>query len=897
MYPAKTPMHPAKTKIKLLNFNNEQERRTELLKRTEDWEDRTERERGSGCQNEHQGGGCQKDEHPYPGGRCQNEHQGGGCQNDEHPYPRGGCQNEHQGGGCQNDEHPYPTHRIGGSQSGVVGRRISDLSENPCRVGRSNHGSTPDDVITLSVTAEAFPSAVGHVSCRSGRGVCIPTGYEWLDCHHCVHLLDGSGGRCHTGGGTCQRIDACNDTGPCIPGKRRRPTQADDGLGGGAACTVACHASASGDSMHACRFSSRPTCWRCPSTSSQQDTRPCGSYRSSVYQRENHPKTSAIYTSHPQVTPSGTEAARLVSPVNSERNAFHRCRRDSAEHSVSDKENPRGLIHTVHTPGRSTTHGELRSSFGNDAPPFTPRINRDAHEVFKLGSKLFSTSTRTVRIDFAKWPLHAKRVNPMKEQQILQQMQKSPRSYQAYRTCREYFEPLFLRTVKSTGESEAHLSLEDVSALLNSKLIEETIPPGFQTPRLRIFTVPEPAKRRRRLICHTCDINNATEHVTIPVSFTPIENIIHFLVDTEPEFFCWSNDATAYYHQFPLDEASRIFYTFAVETDSCKKWYRLTTIPTGQRQAVALAQTLSEFLAQEACTQFNSIDTRNEHRTDVYIDNFLGCAPTYEKALMQAHYFCEIASRYGVTLNEKPQASKEVRHRGVQFTYGHPQTASPRIAQVSENMKNKLLYCQNILRDDAITMETTEAIFGICQYASSIIGDDEKVDQYYIYKFMRRRGQTESHATANIWPSIIEGWAEWADFLRSAIRQRRTLHRPYLVVTDASDTGWGGYVFSPFGKPRVFFNTWDQNDRLLHISIKEAKALSYVLISAGIPQGATLKLWLDNTTVLYGIAAKRSRNFRINSTLRTILRQYHILETTYISSKVNPADPLSRENL
>lgn len=480
----------------------------------------------------------------------------------------------------------------------------------------------------------------------------------------------------------------------------------------------------------------------------------------------------------------------------------------------------------------------------------------------------------------------------MTEEKMMNDM--SPTTLFKYRHCRSFFEPAFLRSIKSSGESEANLSQEDLRVLLESNLIEETAPPLFATPRLRIFTVPEPAKNRRRLICHTCDINDATEQVAIPIVFTPIDDVIKFLVDTAPEFFCWSNDATAYYHQFPLDEPSRIYYTFAVDTKSGKKRYRLTTIPTGQRQAVALAQTASEFLAQEVSKKFSTKQAQCDLQIDVYIDNFLGSAATYDEALAQATVFAEVASKYGITLNEKPHASRDVTHRGVQFQV---QTATARTAQVSPNMQKKLLYCQSLVRDKAITMETTTAIFGICQYASLIISAEEKVHQYYIYKFMRRRAQFENREPANIWPSIIEGWVIWAEFLRTATRYRRTSQRPYLIVTDASSTGWGGYVFSPSDKPRIFFDSWSDEDRLLHINCLEAKALSYVLISAEVPHGSALKIWLDNTTVLYGISAKRSRNFRINATLRNIFRHYQIIETTYISSKDNPADTWSRTNL
>lgn len=70
---------------------------------------------------------------------------------------------------------------------------------------------------------------------------------------------------------------------------------------------------------------------------------------------------------------------------------------------------------------------------------------------------------------------------------------------------------------------------------------------------------------------------------------------------------------------------------------------------------------------------------------------------------------------------------------------------------------------------------------------------------YHIYKFMRRRsrfskGVITETSEARVWPSIHRAWAEWL-----ALGKRDPPTPSFVVVADASDSGWGSIVFNPDG--------------------------------------------------------------------------------------------------
>ena len=112
--------------------------------------------------------------------------------------------------------------------------------------------------ITYQSLQRRFLPLLAMSSCRSGEG-CIATGYEWLDCHH-------------TGGEPVNASCAMTLVLAFLAKKTRRPTMALE-------AQLALCMPRSGLRRSYALMSLFDQRRRSPSTPSQQDTRPCGSYR------------------------------------------------------------------------------------------------------------------------------------------------------------------------------------------------------------------------------------------------------------------------------------------------------------------------------------------------------------------------------------------------------------------------------------------------------------------------------------------------------------------------------------------------------------------------------------------------------------------------------------------
>ena len=115
--------------------------------------------------------------------------------------------------------------------------------------------------------------------------------------------------------------------------------------------------------------------------------------------------------------------------------------------------------------------------------------------------------------------------------------------------------------------------------------------------------------------------------------------------------------------------------------------------------------------------------------------------------------------------------------------------------------------------------------------------------------------------------------------------------RIFTVITDASYWGYGGIVYSLDATFRWYSGAWLDNKH--DIQDLEIMAVRHTL-TQGVPEGATVRLIVDNTSVLYAIRNRRSRRYMVNQELSRTLPKWHVQTVTYIRSEDNPADDLSR---
>jgi hypothetical protein len=466
-----------------------------------------------------------------------------------------------------------------------------------------------------------------------------------------------------------------------------------------------------------------------------------------------------------------------------------------------------------------------------------------------------------------------------------------------------YFTAELLSPIVSTGSSEIFLSDADIQQLLEDNLfVHFKPPPDFdptKVPKMRIFTVDEPLKNRRRLIIWTIDINAAGDlSDDFPIRFTSLTTMIH----EATAGFNFTLDSKACYHQFKLPESSRRFYAFYAKSFG---WLSLATLPTGQRHTVGYAQCIARSLISRA---YKSLGSPIKTSFEAYIDNFRGTAPTASAAKAFLAAFYGICWSHRVTLNESLQEAavsigKPVVFRGVALLAGDtPVVGKPTPAVgLSDKTRSKLL----AIRQQCATWETWTvrdllSKFGVLVFASTVVAIPLH-RFYYVYKLVRRRsasvssGQRSYSDPARCWPSTQSCFEQWIDELllappRYPWNATNPDEHQAILFTDASNLGYGAVLFLPDGQVFASGGKWAHEDT--PIAELESWALFFGLRDL-VPPGLPVRCVIDNTTVGYAWAKTRSRNFVINACIGR-LAGFNIISVEYIDSRHNLADGLSR---
>ena len=177
----------------------------------------------------------------------------------------------------------------------------------------------------------------------------------------------------------------------------------------------------------------------------------------------------------------------------------------------------------------------------------------------------------------------------------------------------------------------------------------------------------------------------------------------------------------------------------------------------------------------------------------------------------------------------------------------------------------------------------------VTAHATRINGEFEFYAYYYVYKFMRRRQKEglDPRAEAKVWKSIIPQWEQWISKILLSKRIPKERLPTYLIVSNASDTGWGGYRFPPFDAPRIFSEQWNHNDKDLYINAKELLALHYTTLHRTFHKVVRSEFG--------SIQNRRSRSFTLNKLVQKILSHVVLVQVQYIRSEDNLADILSRD--
>ena len=146
--------------------------------------------------------------------------------------------------------------------------------------------------------------------------------------------------------------------------------------------------------------------------------------------------------------------------------------------------------------------------------------------------------------------------------------------------------------------------------------------------------------------------------------------------------------------------------------------------------------------------------------------------------------------------------------------------------------------------------------------------------------------------------------AQWRDDLIKNVPIRAPPHPAtapprHKLFTDASSKGWGAILYMDSGEVKILGAPWPA-EWTYEVNKSEAAAVRFALeeFQKYFEQGTCVQLWIDNTSCRAALNRKICKSDGIAKELKSILQSLKnkgiCIQAHYISTKLNPADPISR---
>lgn len=476
------------------------------------------------------------------------------------------------------------------------------------------------------------------------------------------------------------------------------------------------------------------------------------------------------------------------------------------------------------------------------------------------------------------WPLHIKRVPRMKLDLMYPWILPELRGAYAYASsCLFDEEVLSKLQYIINAEEEADLSEEDVGRLLQEGIIEKCTRDEVKG-QVRVFSVLEIGKQRRRLISEPRDIN---AQLLFPgeIALPGIPEICEVVKQASSTSFACTVDIDWCFGHFELS-ATKMFYSFR----KGDQWFCLKTVPTGQRHCPSLAQSIFKSIAEQ-------ISRRCGVSADAYIDNirFVGEISQLKAALAMLDVFARM-----LDFKWSPDAMFTQTYTFLGIYFDHAE----KTISIGQKTRTKLLQWARE-QMDCFTIANCLQLFGLVLFASRVMGI-QAARFYYVFKFIKRRCRYNLQLYAFPWRIVKEQLQEWIDHTLTAPPFRLLTPLPAregpTIFTDACLAGYGIVIFWGDGRIQARGAAWDQVEDICILELRAVLAAAIILPEC--EQPTQVKLFIDNTTTIAVLNKGRSPSFLLHTIALRILdlfrKKNYEVSIEYVASKQNLADIPSR---
>lgn len=489
------------------------------------------------------------------------------------------------------------------------------------------------------------------------------------------------------------------------------------------------------------------------------------------------------------------------------------------------------------------------------------------------GKKLSDSGIQIMKMD-PSWEVHAPKVSVMNHQELIAQMTDQEKT--RMQILKQLIEPTYemMRSISQRRtRADYNLRPKDVEKMIINGIIREIV--GKPKNFVRVFVVPEPSKKRYRIITWPKDLNGKIQATYMfDEQFSDLQHLKQLIMENS---CAQTFDIKAAYYQIALESSGN----YCFEYDG--KLYEFVRLPMGVVPACEFVQRLVSQLAN-----------KSEKDSIVHIDNVMYAGKDRSTVEKRAENFIQMCSKCSVTLNDYELPSNAIKFWNLECDF------KEKSVKMSQSWLDKLASSSV---EKTATVKEIFQLFGRLLYASRVL--ERNIGDYFLsFKFFRQvsykftKLAVDLDTILKVPPCVMKQLQQWIQEIlqnpKVILKQSRVIN-PIKVFTDASSIGWGCVVFDG-ANVYTFGDKFSQEERELHINSKELLAVLKTLQKFQHHlQGRAIQLNVDNTTALGILKKKYSvKNELHNTYAKEIHRLAHIVDFLYVPSGENPADRFSR---
>lgn len=425
---------------------------------------------------------------------------------------------------------------------------------------------------------------------------------------------------------------------------------------------------------------------------------------------------------------------------------------------------------------------------------------------------------------------------------------------------------------------QACIELAERNGLISETFARETA--GISLASL----VCEESKRRYRLVVDTLEENvRCDRHVENSMKEITFRTIGSLKASLRRASFGAVLDMTQFFHQFPLHEDIRKYFSFHCND----RMYCMNRMPMGWTLAPAIAQTFLCKVAKECGIR--------DEEVDIYIDNVFIFGNEARVRILLDRLLRKLRE-YNVTVGEV-NAGVEVTHRGATWNI------QQKTVQLKQSFVEKL---RATVTSDRVPCSRTwgqwRTFISRLIYATTVL----EIPRSTLWNTIRWAASMEQQHIDTTIQSPREVQHEIKQIMPLTKSAITYASRPYggIVFTDASDKGLG-YIWFDTSTTHSVSNKisvqaeaarYTQTMFSEHISKKEFAAMLYAVTN--LENDKVYDIYVDNTTVFWALKNKYSPTETVNKmilTLGQLLATKGIsLRPHFVRSQYNKADVYSR---